>query len=71
MNKQTLVVIVAAVALFAVGIFGALAMTGGDSNSPMMTMPDGQTMPSDQMDTTEPMHTMEDGNTMTGMDMNP
>jgi len=60
------VVIAAAVALFAVGVFGAIAMTGGDSDAPTMTMPDGQTMPS-----TDPMHTMEDGNTMPGMDMDP
>jgi hypothetical protein len=71
MNKQMLVVIVAAVALFAVGVFGAIAMTGGDSDTPMMTMPNGQTMRSDQMDSTGPMHTMDNGSTMTGMDMNP
>lgn len=71
MNKQTLVVIVAAVALFAVGIVGALALTGGDSSTPMMTMPGGSTMPSDQMTATGGTHTMQDGGTMTGMDMNP
>ena len=71
MNRPTLVVIVAAVALFAVGLFGAITLTGGGSDSPVMTMPDGQRMPSDQMDSTEPMHTMESGNTMTGIDMNP
>lgn len=71
MNKQTLVVIVAAIALFAVGIVGALALTGGDSSTPMMTMPDGGTMPSDQMTTIGGTHTMQDGRTMTGMDMNP
>jgi hypothetical protein len=37
----------------------------------MMTMPDGSTMPSDQMTTTGGTHTMQDGSTMTGMDMNP
>ena len=71
MNKQTLVVIVAAVALFAVGIVGAITLTGGGSNTPAMTMPDGQTMPADQMGTTGATHTMQGGTTMTGMDMNP
>ena len=67
MGKQTIVVLVAAVAIFTVGIFGALAFTGGEPDTPMMTMTDGSTMPADQMGT----HTMEDGGTMTGMDMNP
>ena len=71
MNKQTLVVIVAAIALFAVGVIGALALTGGGSSTPMMTMPDGSTMPSDQMTSTGTTRTMTDGQTMTGMDINP
>ena len=71
MNKQTLVVIVAAIALLAVGIIGAMALTGRDSSTPMMTMPDGSTMPSDQMTTTGGTHTMQDGSTTIGMDMNP
>lgn len=59
MNKQTLVVIVGAALLFGVGIIGAVAFTGGD-DSPMMTMPDGSTMPNGQMTGTTTM-----------MDMNP
>lgn len=72
MNKQTLVVVIGAIVLLGLGIFGAMAFTGGsDSNSPVMTMPDGTTMPSDQMTSTEGTQTTEDGETMTGMDMNP
>ena len=63
MNKQTLVVIVAAIVLLGLGVFGALAFTGGDSGTPMMTMPDGSTMPADQMTTDDTM-TMDDGSTM-------
>lgn len=72
MNKQTLVVVIGAIVLLGLGIFGAMAFTGGgDSGSPVMTMPDGTTMPSDQMTSTGGTQTMEDGETMTGMDMNP
>lgn len=64
MNKQTLAVIVGAIILLGLGIFGAMAYTGGaDSGSPMMTMPDGSSMPADQMTTDDTM-TMDDGSTM-------
>lgn len=62
MSRQTLAVIVGAIVLFAGVLAGTLAFTGGDSNGnvhtmpggttmtePMMTMPDGQTMPSGSM----------------------
>lgn len=69
MSKQALAVIVGAIVLFGVGVFGALAFTGGDSGTPMMTMPDGSTMPADQMMTTEGTHTMDDGSMMDDEDM--
>ncbi len=69
MSKQTLAVIVGAIVLFGLGVFGALAFTGGDSGTPMMTMPDGSTMPADQMMTTEGTHTMDDGSMMDDEDM--
>jgi hypothetical protein len=69
-NRHILVIVAAAVAIFAIGIVGALAFTGGDSDEPMMTMPDGSTMPSAQMSTTA-THTMGDGSTMNGMEMHP
>lgn len=68
MNKQTLVVIVGAVILLGVGVFGALAFTGGDSGTPVMTMPDGSTMPSNQM-TDNGTYTMTDGSTMDDQEM--
>lgn len=68
MNKQTLVVIVGAVILLGVGVFGALAFTGGDSGTPVMTMPDRSTMPSNQM-TDNGTHTMTDGSTMDDQEM--
>jgi len=56
-----LVVIVGAIVLLGLGVFGALAFTGGgDSGTPMMTMPDGSTMPADHM-TTDGTMTMDDG----------
>ncbi len=63
MNKQTVIVVAAAIVLFAVALGGALALTGGSKsdNGPHM-MPNGQTM-------TAPMHTMSDGETMPGMTM--
>ena len=67
-NKQTLVVIVGAIILLGVGVFGALAFTGGDSGTPMMTMPDGSTMPSNQM-TDNGIHTMTDGSMMDDQEM--
>ena len=70
MSRQTLAVIVGAIVLFAVAVIGAMAFTGGDSGTPMMTMPDGSTMPADQMTTGGTM-TMEDGSTMDDMDMTP
>ena len=69
MNRQTIAVIVGAVVLFVVAVAGAIAFTGGDdSDMPMMTMPDGSTMPADQM-TNDGMMTMEDGSTMGDMKM--
>lgn len=68
MNRQTLLVTVGAIILLAVGIFGALAFTGGDSGGPMMTMPDGSTMPTNQM-TTDGTMTMDDGSMMDGNEM--
>lgn len=62
MNKQTLAVVVGAAVLLVAGIVGAMAFTS-DSGGPVMTMPDGSTMPADQM-TTEDMMTMDDGSTM-------
>lgn len=49
MNKQTLAVVVGAIVLFAIGIFGAIAFTGDDSgsNGNMHTMEDGSTMEGD------------------------
>ena len=58
MSKQTLVVIIGAIVLFAVGIVGALAFTGG-SSSDGHQMQNGQTMTGDMT------HTMQDGETMT------
>ena len=68
MNKQTLVVVVGAIILLGVGVFGALAFTGSDSGTPMMTMPDGSTMPSDEM-AGNGTHTMEDGSMMDDQEM--
>lgn len=71
MSKQILVVLVAAVVLLGLGVFGAIAFTAnGDSGGPVMTMPDGSIMPADQM-TTGGSHTMEDGSTMDDGDMTP
>lgn len=70
MNKQTLVVIAGAIVLLGLGVFGALAFTGGDSGTPVMTMPDGSTMPADQMTTDDTM-TMDDGSTMDESEMTP
>ena len=67
-NKQTVVVIVGAIILLGVGVFGALAFTGGDSGTPMMTMPDGSTMPSSQM-TDNGTHTMTDSSMMDDQEM--
>ena len=70
MNKQTLAIAVGAIVLFVVAVVGAMAFTGGDSGTPMMTMPDGSTMPADQMTTGGTM-TMEDGSTMSDEEMQP
>lgn len=67
MNKQTLIVIVGAAILLGLGIFGSMAFSGGDDSTPSMTMPDGSTMPSDQMTNTSDT----DNGTTTGMDMTP
>ncbi len=61
MSRQIAAVAVGAIVLFVVAVLGAMAFTGGDS-SPMMTMPDGSTMPTDQM--TDTTMTMDDGSTM-------
>ena len=72
MSKQTLVVVIGAIILLGLGIVGAMAFTGSSgSDSPIMTMPGGSTMPSDQMTSTGGTHTMQDGGAMTGTDMNP
>ena len=71
MNKQTLVVVVGAIVLLGLGIFGAMAFTkSDDSNIPMMTMHNGSTMPTDQM-TTSGMDTTEANDPTTGMNMTP
>ena len=63
MNKQVLIVVIAAVVLFGVALIGALAFTGkSNGNGNTHTMQDGQVM-------TTPMHTMDNGQTMTGMTM--
>lgn len=56
MSKQTLAVIVGAIVLFVAVVVGAMAFTGGDSNSGGNThiMDDGSTMTGDDMDTTLP-----------------
>ena len=72
MSRQTLAVVVGAIVLFAIGVFGALAFTGGDSGGNAHTMPDGSMMSgpmSDEMGTTQGMHTMEDGSMMDDMGM--
>lgn len=53
MNKQTIIIAVAALLLLGAGIFGTLAFTGrSDPEGQTMTMPDGTVMPVDQMSTT-------------------
>ena len=71
MSKQTFVVIIAAVVLFAAAIGGTLAFTGGtDSNSNMHTMQNGKTMTGQMTETTtDGTHTMTSGETMPGMGM--
>lgn len=70
MNKQTLAIVVGAIVLFVVAVVGTMAFTGGDSGTPMMTMPDGSTMPADEM-SDEGTMTMEDGSTMSDEEMQP
>lgn len=71
MSKQTIAIVVGAIVLFAVAVIGATAFSSsGGSGGPVMTMPDGSTMPADQM-TTESTHTMEDGSTMPDEEMEP
>lgn len=71
MSKQTIAIIVGAIVLFAVAVISATVFsTGGDSGGPVMTMPDGSTMPTDQMSTGDTM-TMEDGSTMSDEEMQP
>lgn len=71
MSKQTIIVIVGAFVLFGIGIVGAMAFTGGGSDSPVMTMQGGSTMPSDQMSLNRGTQTTKNGGTMTGMDGTP
>lgn len=54
MNKQTLAVIVGAIVLFGLAVFGAMAFTGGDSSPGGTThiMDDGSVM-TDPMETTD------------------
>jgi hypothetical protein len=68
MSRQTIVIVLGAVVLFVVGVFGAMALTGTDSSPSknVHTMPGGSTM-TEPMATTEPTHTMTDGETMPGM----
>ena len=70
MSRQTLAIAVGAIVLFAVAVIGAMAFTGGGDNTPVMTMPDGSTMPAGEM-TTEGTHTMDDGSTMSDEEMSP
>ncbi|RDI73675.1 hypothetical protein Gocc_2588 [Gaiella occulta] len=70
MSKQTLVVIVGAIVLFAVGIIGALSFTGA-STSGGHQMPNGQTMTGEMTGQTGGTGTMQAGQTMPGMDMTP
>lgn len=70
MSKQNLAIIVGAVVLFAVAVIAATAFSGGGGSEPVMTMPDGSTMPSDEITTGGTM-TMEDGSTMSDEEMQP
>lgn len=71
MSRQNLAIIVGAIVLFAIAVLGATAFSGGgDSDTPVMTMPDGSTMPAEQM-TTEGTMTMPDGSTMSDGEMGP
>lgn len=71
MSKQHLAIIVGAIVLFVVAVISATAFSGGQgSPTPVMTMPDGSTMPADQM-TTDGTMTMEDGSTMPTGEMQP
>ena len=60
MSKQNLVVVIGAIALLGLGVFGAIAFTGTSSNP----APSGQV-------TTGGTHTMDDGQLMTGTEMAP
>lgn len=73
MSRQTLAVLAGAVVALALGVFGALAFTGGGSSpgGAVHTMPDGATMTGPMSTTGVGVHTMEDGSTMDGMDMSP
>lgn len=61
MSKQTLVILLVAAGLFVVGVIGAIAFSGGDDGSPVMTMPNGETMPENEM---TGVMTMTNGETM-------
>ena len=71
MPKQTLVVIVAAIVLFGLGIIGALAFTGGSGSSNGHQMPNGQMMTGQMTEQTDTTDTMQDGQTMSGMEITP
>lgn len=53
MNRQTLLVIVGAIVLFAAAVGGAIAFTDGGSGDNVHTMQDGSTMSDTEMDETE------------------
>jgi flagellar basal body-associated protein FliL len=55
MTKQTLVVVLVALVLFAVAIVGALAFTGGSEEDNVHTMPGGETMTGTMPTTTSEM----------------
>lgn len=54
MSRQTLAVIIGAIVLFIAAVAGAMAFTGGDSNSGdnVHTMQDGSTMSDPEMEDT-------------------
>ena len=64
--------IVGSIVLLGLGLFGAMALTGGDSGSTgnVHTMPGGSIM-TGPMTGTGGMHTMEDGSIMDNGEMQP
>ena len=63
MDRRMVAVIAGAALLLIIGVFAAMAFTGNDSQGNMMTMPNGSTMPANQMPNSD-MMTMPDGSTM-------